>query len=164
MKFHHGSFLIWTLIVICARLVNATAELGSSPTSTNVEPDGTPSPTHPFTHLLTTVPPRGELDPIPTASEREAGYSLDLSPSPTTGVIPTDGEVFRSKITLPTTEDNGEPFRGARPSPGGVNTDTIEDDYPNFINSTMNKSEALAVGKETQPETTVQPVPSSEGN
>lgn len=163
MKFRM-CFLIWTLIAICSHLTNATAEPGSNSTinDTFVEPDGTPSLTHPFTHPPT-VPLRGrggELDPLPTASGPEAGYPHDESPSPTFWDNSTEGKGFRSKILSPTTDGNGEPLRRASPPPADA---TIEDDYPNFINSTMNKSESMAVDREAQPATTVQPGPLSGG-
>ncbi|XP_029693794.1 tectonic-3 isoform X2 [Takifugu rubripes] len=164
MKFC-GCFLIWTLIAICSHLTNATAEPGSNSTVNdtfaNVEPDGTPSPTHPFTHPPNTVPLRGgegQLDPLPTASGREAGYPLDESPSPTTWDNSNEGKGFRSEMPPPTTDGNGEPLRRASPPPADA---TIEDDHPNFINSTMNESEALAVGREAQSATTLQPGPLS---
>lgn len=154
MKFR-GCFLIWILIAICSHLTNATAEPGSNSTINdtfaNVEPDGTPSPTHPFTHPPNTVTLRGrggQLDPLPTAMGREAGYPLDEPPPPTAWDNSTEGK------------GNGEPLRSASPPPADA---TIEDVYPNFINSTMNKSEALAVGREAQPATTVQPGPPSGG-
>lgn len=166
MKFR-GCFLIGTLIAICSHLTNATAEPASNSTIkdtfTNVEPDGTPSPTHPFTHPPNTVPLRGgggQPDPLPTASGREAGYPHDESPSPTTWDNSTEGKGFRSKMPPPTTDADGEPLGRASPPPTDA---TIEDDYPNFINSTMNKSDALAVGRAPQPATTVQPGPLSGG-
>ncbi|TWW81311.1 Tectonic-1 Precursor [Takifugu flavidus] len=58
----------------------------------------------------------------------------------------------------PTTDGNGEPLRRASPPPADA---TIEDDHPDFINSTMNESEALAVGREAQSATTLQPGPLS---
>lgn len=163
MKFR-GCFLIWTLIAICSHLTNATAEPGSNSTTNdtfaNVEPDGTPSPTQPSTHPPNTVPLRGgggQLDPLPTASGREAGYPHDESPSPTTWDNSTEGKGFSSKMPPPTTDGNGEPLTRASPPPD-------EDDYPNLINSTMNLSEALAVGREAQPATPVQTGPLSGGN
>lgn len=145
MKFHHGCFVLWILIAICAALASAATELSFNSTInatfTNADPNGTtPSPAHPSVHLLTTVPlpgRAGELDRSSAAFGQKAESPLDGS-------------------TPPTTDNNGDAFRTATPPPGdaiSLNTDTMADDYPMSIK----------VSTEAQPAPSVQPVPMSEG-
>lgn len=150
MRFR-GSLLIWTLVAICPHLTRASAEPASNATINATpayeEPDGTPPPTHPFTHAPNTVPlpgRGGQLDPLPTASGPEAGYPPNESPSPATWDESTAGKGFTSKTPPPTTDGDGDPLSSARPPPAEA---SAEDGYP----SSLNKSDARAVGREAQP-------------